>query len=104
MGRRLKFPNGFSVLKIYLQPDEYSRFEKLCGDNMSEWARQILLAGTGGDATCHQTEALSQPSGVRKAAATTERSVSKTSGKTCVHGKAKGWNCGMCGGLAQVRE
>jgi hypothetical protein len=24
--------------------------------------------------------------------------------KTCPHGKEKGWNCGLCGGLAKVSE
>jgi hypothetical protein len=32
----------------------------------------------------------------------TLRGIERQNKRTCPHGKPKGWNCGLCGGLAKI--
>jgi|ERR1017187_3428936 hypothetical protein len=49
MGRPKKFENGFKVVKVYLQPEEFERiFAKCGGGSVSDWARQAMLAELDG--------------------------------------------------------
>lgn len=42
--------------------------------------------------------------GIGKVSVETQAVVPKKVAKTCPHGKPKGYNCGLCGGLAKVED
>jgi hypothetical protein len=122
MGRPKKFENGFKVVKVYLQPEEFERiFAKCGGGSVSDWARQAMLAELDGikavigeykdygsanrvdqNDSGRSEVGRSAPMrrGSRAVVPDAERSV--VPGRTCKHGIKAGNACWQCGGKAVV--
>lgn len=120
MGRIKRFENGFKVVKVYVQPEEHERFLEVCGESLSDWARNALVTAAMSEHhsksksklkdTCDNLVSSlvgSNPTrvaGARRAVQgerTTGASVSQQKSKTCIHGIQMGYNCWQCGGLAK---
>lgn len=109
MGRPIKHQDRKAVT-VYLSEAEYKWVELQADGNLSDWCREKVLAGK-------QTEELQDALVAEhrrnhpefepafEAAGEMAKNVAKDIRnllKTCVHGRARGYNCWQCGGLAKV--
>lgn len=94
-------------ISVIVTPEEYERIKSKAGRvPLSTWFRDLALQGPP-SARYHLAEREESPSkqpfipsieGNDEVQPHWERPKQKT----CTHGKGKGWNCGLCGGLAKI--
>lgn len=94
------------TLSVHMEEREYKWVELQARGSVSSWARGILLAGMPSESTgaVEGVQFSSLPNPIaRKTEKLENESISAApKQKTCPHGKAKDYYCGMCQGKANV--
>lgn len=79
-------------LVVYLDAEDYAKLREIAGGNISAYVRHRIF-----------TPEVDAGKGKVNLSVVEEIPKEAIKGKTCMHGTAKGYNCWMCGGLAEVK-